>query len=106
MLSVNHSGLLDGYEALFNLTSDEVWSHHPYTGINIILHHQSQPPQMSNGFVVSPGASTYIRMSKIEVRSGRRTLKSSLFGNPISQIHSSKCVRVLKGWQYSVNSSA
>ena len=68
LLTVDHSGLSYAYELLFNLKSHEaVWSF-PYGGIKVILHDQSHPPAMSEGFMISPGFSTYVKMVKTEVK--------------------------------------
>ena len=69
MFQVDHEGLRYGFELLFDIRNNETISHHRYTGMQVIIHDQSEPPASSSGFVISPGFQSFVNMKKIQVGS-------------------------------------
>ena len=67
LLSVNHEGLIYGYELLFDLNVVDAVKSFSYSGIEVIVHDQSESPAMKNGFLISPGFKTFVRMATHEV---------------------------------------
>lgn len=67
LLSVDHPGLSYAYELKVDLKSNEAVSTEDYGGLMVVLHDQSNPAVMSTGFMLAPGFTTYVRMSRIEV---------------------------------------
>ena len=67
LLSVDHEGITYGYELALDMHNNEIISSYPYTGVKLIIHNQWESPVMSDGFVISPGDKTFIKMEKVEV---------------------------------------
>lgn len=66
LLSVQHAGLNYGYELLFDLNNSEALKSFLYTGMRIIIHDQDEPPVMEEGFSISPGFKTFVKLSRVE----------------------------------------
>ena len=69
LLKVSHNGLQYGYEALFDMRSDEAFQLHPYTGLKVYIHSQHEPPGLGSSFLLSPGFYYYVKMDMHEVSS-------------------------------------
>ncbi|XP_047145155.1 acid-sensing ion channel 1B isoform X2 [Hydra vulgaris] len=69
LLSVDHEGLTYGYELGLDVHTNEIISSYPYNGIKLIIHNQQESPVMSDGFVISPGDRTFIKMATVEKKS-------------------------------------
>ena len=68
ILNISHMGLKHAFELSIHLRSDAAVPVFPYADLKVVLHHQSQHARMSDGFLIAPGFSTYVKMSQIEVR--------------------------------------
>jgi Amiloride-sensitive sodium channel. len=67
LLKVNHSGLGYGYELLFDLNAPGSLLSNPFNGVRIILHDQAEPPINNDGFILTPGFKSFVRMERTEV---------------------------------------
>ena len=67
LLEVNHEGLIYGYELLFDLNITDAVKSFPYSGLEVIVHDQSETPVLNDGFIISPGFKTFVRMNTLEV---------------------------------------
>ena len=67
LLEVDQEGLNFGYELVIDVKNEEVLKLFDYTGLQIIIHDQAEPPVSSNGLFISPGSKSYVRLTKTEV---------------------------------------
>ena len=67
LLKVSHNGLNYGYEALFDMQSQEALQVQPYTGLKVYIHSQHEPPGSGSSFLLSPGFYYYVNMEVHEV---------------------------------------
>ena len=67
LLKVSHSGLANGYEALFDMQSSTAFQTKPYIGLKVFIHAQHEPPGLGSSFVLSPGFYYYVNMDMHEV---------------------------------------
>ena len=73
LLNVDHSGLGYGYELLFDLNAPGSILSKLYNGVRIILHDQSEPPINNEGFILTPGFKSFVKMERTEVTNIRVT---------------------------------
>lgn len=67
LLEVDQEGLNCGYELVVDVKNEEVLKIFDYTGLQIIIHDPAEPPVSSNGFFITPGSKSYVRLTKAEV---------------------------------------
>lgn len=62
------AGLKNGYEVMFDMHNSDAVRLLPYTGMDVVLHHPSEPPSVSGtGFVVTTGVQTFVEIGKTSV---------------------------------------
>ncbi|XP_065684563.1 acid-sensing ion channel 2 isoform X1 [Hydra vulgaris] len=62
LLKVSDVGISHGYELVFDLQTNEVIKNYQLSGMRIVIHDQVFPPQLVDGFFISPGFKTYIKL--------------------------------------------
>ena len=85
VLRVDKKGLNYGFDALFNLHSNDALNTLPLAGIQVMVHHYEEPSLQSNEFIASAGYKTFASLTKVEVRIYFKLFQNT-FPKPICRI--------------------
>jgi len=66
MLEINMEGLNNAIEIIFDMNNFDSVMDFDYTGMQVIIHDQSEPPVSKTGFFLPPGTKTFASLSKTE----------------------------------------